>query len=335
MIGIKYQVATPLYDAYISKMQSRVQADLKKFMKRRNPADSKECHRFIKMYLAGKQYLDLVNKPVKLLRDFIDDVEMNFPQLKECRLDESKRVTSPLYLFLHYHFIKHGFESGFQEKNVKYKLPKDNLIEAIGIDVCPYCNRMFIYSSKSLRKVKVAQAELDHFYSKELFPYLAISKYNLVPSCHCCNGHGAKFTTDAYNEGMVNPYEISNADDYIDFRLRLKNVGVTSLDTLAESLSFKLIAKKPEMKSNINVLNLADLYQYHADYAAELYFKSFVKTHRLYRSSIKGILRRNGIYLTDDEIKRIIVGNYIKESDYGKRPLAKMMHDVSAELGLI
>jgi hypothetical protein len=50
---------------------------------------------------------------------------------------------------------------------------------------------------------------------------------------------------------------------------------------------------------------------------------------------MKGLLRKQGITLTDDDIKRVIVGNYVKEVDLGKRPLSKMMHDVATELGLI
>lgn len=245
------------------------------------------------------------------------------------------KENTPLYMFLSYHFVEHGYKNGFQENKISYTIPKDELIEAVGIDVCPYCNRNFVYTQKSLRKVKVVQAEIDHFYSKELFPYLAMAKYNLVPSCSCCNGYGAKFTTDAYRENMVNPYEIRNTDDYVGFRLRIKNANVATLDTLASGLSFKMLAKKPGVQSNIDVLNLEDLYQHHTDYAAELYYKGIVKANHLYRTSLKLLLKSKGIVLSDDDIKRIVVGNYVKESDYGKRPLAKMMHDVSEDLGLI
>ena len=34
-------------------------------------------------------------------------------------------------------------------------------------------------------------------------------------------------------------------------------------------------------------------------------------------------------------VDSIIVGNYVRETDFCKRPLAKMMHDIAKELGLI
>lgn len=332
MIGIGYKTETPVFDAYIHKMSERVQLD---FFRYKGTKDG-ECDRFINTYLNSiAQYEVFVNTPAGLLRQLIEDVERNFPQLKDCRMGTVNKEDTPLYMFLSYHFVEHGYKNGFQENKISYSLPKDELIESVGIDVCPYCNRNFVYTQKSLRKVKIVQAELDHFYSKELFPYLAIAKYNLIPSCSCCNGYGAKFTTDAYKENMVNPYEISNADDYVGFRLRIKNADVTSLDTLANGLSFKMLAKKPGVQSDIDVLNLEDLYQHHTDYAAELYYKGLVKANHLYRTSLKGILRRKGIMLSDNDINRIIVGNYVTGQDYGKRPLAKMMHDVAEDLGLM
>lgn len=331
MIGISYNNATPVYDAYICKMRDRVQSD---FIRYKGPVDG-DCNRFINSYLSSAQYEAFVNTPANQLRPLIEDVEHNFPQLNGCREGTLNKGNTPLYLFLVYHFVEHGYKNGFQENKIPYTLPKDELIESVGIKVCPYCNRAFIYTSKTSDGNKVPQAELDHFFSKERFPYLAIAKYNLVPSCSCCNRNGGKYTTDAYDEHLVNPYEIGNADDYMDFRLRVKNANVTSLDKLASGLSFKLIAKHPYMQKNIDALNLDGLYQHHTDYAAELYFKGMVKANHLYRTSLKGILRRKGIVLSEDDIKRIIVGNYVREQDYGKRPLAKMMHDVAEDLGLI
>ena len=326
MIGISYKVATPDYDAYLTRVQNYILSDHN---------TNREVQRFINRYFTGNGFYTMMNTLAIGLRTLIEDVERNFPELQDCRIDKNLREASELYQFLKYHLVTRGYERGYQENLIKYKLPQKELIESVGINVCPYCNRTFIYTSKTSNGDKVPQAELDHFFSKERFPFLAIAKYNLVPSCSCCNRNGGKFTTDAFDEHLVNPYEIGNADDYLVFRLRVKNANVASLDKMASGLSFKLIAKRPYMQKNINALNLDGLYQHHTDYAAELYFKSIVKANNLYRTSLKGVLRRNGIVLSEDDIKRIIVGNYVTEQDYGKRPLAKMMHDVAEDLGLI
>ena len=57
-----------------------------------------------------------------------------------------------------------------------------DLIKKLNISVCLYCNRNYIFSSENINT-----CELDHFYSQEKYPYLALSFYNLIPSCHTCN----------------------------------------------------------------------------------------------------------------------------------------------------
>lgn len=335
MIGISYQQPTPKYDAYIQKIQSRTAEDLNRFMKGRDATDRTECVRFINKYLTGNGFIQMMETPAADLWTLIADVERNFQELQDCRIDKNLRNASPLYQFLKYLFVEHGYKNGFIENKNPYSLPKDELIESVGIDVCPYCNRTFIYTTKTVQGNKVTQAELDHFFSKERFPYLAIAKYNLVPSCSCCNRNGGKFTTDVYDAHLVNPYEITRPGDYLKFRLKVKNANVTSLEKLASGLSIKVMAKRPDMQKTIDSLNLEGLYQHHTDYAAELYFKWKVKATHVYRGSVKGLLRKQGITLSDDDIKRIIVGNYVKEADFGKRPLAMMIHDLATEMGLI
>lgn len=329
MIGISYRQSTPKYDAYLKMIQARL------LTKKCTYSEDSEVKRFISDYIEGDKFETMMNTPANQLKSLITQIEQKYTQLKDCRKNKAVQKSTPLYQYLKWHLMTHGYKDGFQKNGTPYKLDREELIESVGIDVCPYCNRTFIYSQQSAKKHKIIQAELDHFYSKDLFPYLAIAKYNLVPSCSFCNRQGGKYTTDAYEEKMVNPYEIQSATDFLRFRLRVKNANMTSLDKLADGLTLKLIANNPNMCSNIDVMNLEELYQHHTDYAAELYFKWKVKATHIYRKSMKDILRKCGINLTDDDIKRVIVGNYVKEPDFGKRPLSKMMHDISEELGLI
>ena len=59
-------------------------------------------------------------------------------------------------------------------------------VKDLDIKVCPYCNRNYILNFQIKGKVN-ATAQLDHFFDKKKYPYLAISIYNLVPSCGTCN----------------------------------------------------------------------------------------------------------------------------------------------------
>ena len=56
---------------------------------------------------------------------------------------------------------------------------------------CPYCNEnsvRIIEVTKPAKKEKVMMLyDIDHFYPKHMFPYLALSFYNHIPSCKTCN----------------------------------------------------------------------------------------------------------------------------------------------------
>ena len=50
---------------------------------------------------------------------------------------------------------------------------------------CPYCNQSYAFTVRSPKKE--FRPTLDHFFPKESYPHLALSLYNLVPSCSICN----------------------------------------------------------------------------------------------------------------------------------------------------
>ncbi len=81
-----------------------------------------------------------------------------------------------------------------------------DLIKSLDIDVCPYCNEHRIeadnYRVRVGRKFRPA---LDHYYPKARYPFLALSVYNFVPSCHECNS-SRKSDTDTYVNKYFNPY---------------------------------------------------------------------------------------------------------------------------------
>lgn len=57
------------------------------------------------------------------------------------------------------------------------------LLQQLHVDVCPFCNR--IYTSTVFRGS--VRASFDHFYPQSVYPYLAVSLFNLIPICDVCN----------------------------------------------------------------------------------------------------------------------------------------------------
>lgn len=93
------------------------------------------------------------------------------------------------------------------------RLKKPEFINRLDINVCPYCNRNYILNF-NINTENKATAQLDHFFDKKSYPYLAVSFYNLVPSCSTCNQRKS-----TKNENIYYPYSESFNDD-AKFRYR-------------------------------------------------------------------------------------------------------------------
>lgn len=59
-------------------------------------------------------------------------------------------------------------------------------IDSIENTICPYCNRSYTHSVFENGECS-GRPELDHFLPKSVFPFFAVSIYNLIPVCHTCN----------------------------------------------------------------------------------------------------------------------------------------------------
>ena len=53
----------------------------------------------------------------------------------------------------------------------------------LNIDVCPYCNRQYIFTINN----GDGRPQIDHYYPQSDYPYLSCSIYNFIPSCPQCN----------------------------------------------------------------------------------------------------------------------------------------------------
>jgi len=80
-----------------------------------------------------------------------------------------------------------------------------NLANDLSIDVCPYCNKNYTYTIIN-RLRQYTRPDFDHFLAKEIYPYFALSFYNLIPSCQVCNRtlkHSTEFTLSTH----LHPYK--------------------------------------------------------------------------------------------------------------------------------
>ena len=205
------------------------------------------------------------------------------------------------------------------------RLKKPEYIKDLDITVCPYFNRNYIFNFKKPDSLE-ATAQLDHFFDKSTYPYFSVSIFNLVPSCQTCNQRKSTKPNEIYH-----PFE-SAFDDDVKFNLKLID-SKFYYDKNSLEIEKKIIKNEEKVNSHIEIFNIQNLYNEHKDIVleiiqkAQIYNESYID--ELYQK-YEGTLFKNR-----EDVLRHITGGYIEDKDINKRPLSKLIKDISEELDLI
>lgn len=206
------------------------------------------------------------------------------------------------------------------------RLKKPEYIKDLDITVCPYCNRNYIFNFKKIDSLE-ATAQLDHFFDKSTYPYFSVTIFNLVPSCQTCNQRKSKKTDVIYH-----PFSESLNDD-VKFKLKLKDSKFYYDKNSLEIVTEVNKNKEKVVNSHIETFNIQNLYNEHKDIVLELIQKAQIYNEsyidELYQK-YEGTLFKNR-----EDVLRHITGGYIEDKDINKRPLSKLIKDISEELDLI
>lgn len=196
--------------------------------------------------------------------------------------------------------------------------------ENIEVHTCYYCNIDFINTFRKNNETKNAFT-LDHVLEKADFPFLALSLYNLVPSCYVCNSK--------VKDSKIPFDDFSPTNKDFDFNERIKFKSFISNTNLQIEKEQDFHIKLIENYSNkydkyIESLNLNDRYDYHKYKVLEM-----IQKRKEYPDSrikeLSDLTKK-----TQEEVKQDLFGIYTSE-DLHKRPLSKLIKDISEELDLI
>ncbi len=267
----------------------------------------------------------VTNKIKKILEWLVD--ENNLKKLIQFKPNELAFLIKNVYKKIpKSHYKKESLNRIFYRIFIDYgydNLDKLKFIQKINLGSCPYCNRNYIFSINKKSSVK---PEIDHFYPKSIYPYLAVSYFNLIPSCPTCNGFGAKEAKDTfYTYPISNPYELKEND--FKFSISPESIDFFNIESKKydfNSFEIKLCGNK----ANLEIFKLEELYKQHKDIVLELLIKK-----AYYPKSYIGELKK--FSFTEDEVYRYLLCNYKKNEDLHKRPLSKLIKDISEELGIL
>lgn len=134
---------------------------------------------------------------------------------------------------------------------------------------CPYCHQSFAFTVVKAPGGKSFRPTLDHFYDKKSHPYLALSLYNLVPSCHICNS-SLKGSENFLRKQHLHPFE---DEELIGFNFDLDNYLLLR-DAPAAQFQMQVeirpaAAKKMEAaRRSVETFLLNERYDFHFEYLA-------------------------------------------------------------------
>ena len=296
-----------------------------------------------------KKYLELLKKIIDKGKDFIIQKEL-FLDYENKEIDKiikiMKKKNKKRKSILEICFEKLNISEEYLPNQLfcYKKLQTGNkdwnrhkLLSLIGIEICPYCQRNYISSYEENNDEKTT-ADLDHFYPKSLYPFLALSLYNFIPSCQICNSRfkGNKDTRDS-----IYPYE----EGFDELGVKFKTSKEVISEILGERYSdfyvkidYENLKNKEDgekVKNSIENLGLDRVYKKsHNQYIQNLLY-NIEKYPENYLENCVEMFESNvdKKKQLEEYFKDIVKEPYRKRIENGE-PLAKLTKDILEEFNI-
>jgi len=224
------------------------------------------------------------------------------------------------------------FKSPFEENDKKITgISRGRwLTKSLDLRVCPYCNHNYTITVDNLKGKPRIRPDFDHFFSKSIYPLLALSFFNLIPICGTCNklkGEKPVFQSPYDGTHPLPKFKLYGKNQGRDQKMVLFGLG----DAFDEIHIFPEAAYTKEAPNECNVTRLAlkDIYDQQIDHVSEL----IMKAQQYHIGSYSGMIESfKGLGKTEGDIDRIIWDRY--REDHSRRPLSKLTSDILDQLNL-
>lgn len=214
------------------------------------------------------------------------------------------------------------------------KFTSYEISKRIGINTCTYCNRNYTLTIVEKDKItgnendstRISRPQFDHFFSQNDFPLLALSIYNLIPSCSICNST-IKGSYPLELKRHLHPYvhDENKSEEQFKFSYDFNEL----LSKLTVKLTFEKETSK--IKNTLDFFKINEVYNSHSDFE----LKDLYNLRYKYSKNYLDILCNKtfeSLNLSQEEAYRMIFGIEIKEEDFHKRPFSKFKKDIIEEL---
>lgn len=169
-------------------------------------------------------------------------------------------------------------------------------MQRLGVSVCPYCNRNSLdYSRNSGEKI-IPRAHFDHFFSKDKYPFLSCSLYNLIPCCYTCNSAKHNKT-----RSIIYPFEEEFGNDG-EFKLvvdktkkpynRREFRGIIEDNSIVKLTTKEGSILKRRINGADNVFHLSEIYSQETSFIRDLIYKIRSYSDRLGNMKLFKLLKK-------------------------------------------
>ncbi|KEO72224.1 hypothetical protein [Anditalea andensis] len=222
-----------------------------------------------------------------------------------------------------------GVEHVFNYDSFIYKKKKMydgyKLAEDLDVRTCTYCNRNYTNTVISSNGQKITRPQFDHYFDKRQNPLLAISFYNLIPSCSICNS-SIKGTHKMTLNDYTHPY-LDNALGDITFTYKYSHKS-------KNGLKVKVITPDPsKAKNTVDAFAIEEVYNSHTGELLDV-----LRTKQYFSERYLTILKSNllkDVIVSKEDLYRIVFGTEYDETSFINRPFSKFKNDILKELGII
>ena len=244
---------------------------------------------------------------VKLYRTYLSEYPEIFPkEISNEKTNEQKLMNYILRDIFNYDKIISNKKTGLAYE----------ILNSLGVKVCPYCNRQYIQTTIADNK-KITRPDIDHFYPKTIYPMFALSISNFIPSCDTCNK--LKSSNSFTLNNNLYPYE-EGVEEFRIFSYEIPDYSI-KIERNIEDTQYKKFLK------NVKELNLEEIYNSgHQDEVKRIVNrkKSFVE------ANIEQYNKQMGLEIEKDKIRDYL--DYLSEEQVKRTVLGKLKNDIIDEL---
>lgn len=202
------------------------------------------------------------------------------------------------------------------------------VLKKLKVTVCPYCNRQYIFTLSNGH----VRPQFDHYYPKSRYPYLALSLYNMIPSCSICNM--AKSSLDTLKEPILYPFA-EEMGSKAKFEIKRKKNGNFVRMLQGISNEFVIDLNTTNAKNEVIILNqmeklhLDDLYNEHKEYVMDIIKSKYVNSPERINELLVSFPTLFDSY---EDVKNLLYMTNIQKEAWGNRPLSKLTYDIDRQL---